>query len=271
MARSWEPLRNKLWQDVVDDLFPAKPLGLVAARSRGHADAAPPLQQRHGLRGRPPAAVGRVGGRGRRELVLHRLRQAARSTSASIPPGGRSRSRRSTARWSGRAGRSTTRRRTARARRSAASPSRSTRTGPSRSRARSTFPSRPTSRPTSRSGLADPSTFGKEVVGTVLENVTISFCSRVAGYFRGDGLVIRNSLISDTSTEGIYVIGSSDVLLERNIIRQEQRRAAHRLLPGGGQDLQPDAPSHLPRQPGHRHSPTRTASGTTWATATPSS
>ena len=69
-------------------------------------------------------------------------------------------------------------------------------------------------------GLADPSTFGKEVVGTVLENVTITFCSRVAGYFRGDGLIIRNSLISDTSTEGIYVIGSSDVLLERNIIRR---------------------------------------------------
>jgi hypothetical protein len=69
-------------------------------------------------------------------------------------------------------------------------------------------------------GPADPATFGKEVVGTTLENVTISFCSRVAGYFRGDGLVIRNSLISDTSTEGIYVIGSSDVLLERNIIRR---------------------------------------------------
>lgn len=69
-------------------------------------------------------------------------------------------------------------------------------------------------------GLSDPATFGKEVVGTVLENVTISFCSRVAGYFRGDGLIIRNCLISDTSTEGIYVIGSSDVLLERNIIRR---------------------------------------------------
>jgi hypothetical protein len=69
-------------------------------------------------------------------------------------------------------------------------------------------------------GPADPSTYGKEVVGTTLENVTISYCSRVAGYFRGDRLVIRNSLISDTSTEGIYVIGSSDVLLEKNIIRR---------------------------------------------------
>ncbi len=69
-------------------------------------------------------------------------------------------------------------------------------------------------------GLSDPATFGKEVIGTVLENVTISYCSRVAGYFRGDNLIIRNSLISDTGTEGIYVIGSSDVVLERNIIRR---------------------------------------------------
>ena len=69
-------------------------------------------------------------------------------------------------------------------------------------------------------GLSDPATFGKETIGTVLENVTISYCSRVAGYFRGDGLIIRNSLISDTGTEGIYVIGSSDVLLEKNIVRR---------------------------------------------------
>ncbi len=69
-------------------------------------------------------------------------------------------------------------------------------------------------------GPADPSTFGKDVVGTILENVTITYCSRVAAYLRGDGLVLRNSLISDTSTEGIYIIGSADVLLERNIFRR---------------------------------------------------
>ena len=69
-------------------------------------------------------------------------------------------------------------------------------------------------------GPAEPGTYGREVVGTTLENVTITFCSRVGGYFRGDGLVLRNSLISDTSTEGFYVIGSSDVLLERNIFRR---------------------------------------------------
>jgi parallel beta helix pectate lyase-like protein len=69
-------------------------------------------------------------------------------------------------------------------------------------------------------GPADPATFGKDVVGTTLEDVTISYCSRVAGYFRGDGLVIRRSLVSDTSTEGIYVIASSDVLLEKNVFRR---------------------------------------------------
>jgi parallel beta-helix repeat protein len=67
-------------------------------------------------------------------------------------------------------------------------------------------------------GVVDPDTIGKEVVGTLIENCTITHCSRVAGYFRGDGLVIRNCLVSDTSTEGIYVIGSADCLLERNII-----------------------------------------------------
>jgi parallel beta-helix repeat protein len=66
-------------------------------------------------------------------------------------------------------------------------------------------------------GLADPATFGKDVVGTTLENVTISHCSRVAGYFHGDRFTLRNCLISDTGTEGIYLIGSADCLLEKNI------------------------------------------------------
>ncbi len=66
-------------------------------------------------------------------------------------------------------------------------------------------------------GLQDPATFGKEVTGTTLENVAITHCSRVAGYFRGDHLTIRNCLVSDTSTEGIYVIDSADCLLEKNI------------------------------------------------------
>ncbi len=67
-------------------------------------------------------------------------------------------------------------------------------------------------------GLADPATIGKEVVGTLLENCAITHCSRVAGYFRGDQLIIRHCLVSDTSTEGLYVIGSSDCVLEKNLI-----------------------------------------------------
>jgi hypothetical protein len=66
-------------------------------------------------------------------------------------------------------------------------------------------------------GISGETDHGKDVVGTMLENCTISFCSRVAAYLRGDRLTIRHCKVSDTSTEGIYIIASSDVLLEKNI------------------------------------------------------
>jgi parallel beta-helix repeat protein len=66
-------------------------------------------------------------------------------------------------------------------------------------------------------GLSPEANHGKEVIGTTIENCSISFCSRVAGYFRGDHLTIRHCKVSDTSTEGLYIIGSADVLLEKNI------------------------------------------------------
>jgi len=66
-------------------------------------------------------------------------------------------------------------------------------------------------------GISPEDEHGKDVVGTTLEHCTISFCSRVAAYLRGDKLTIRNCRVSDTSTEGIYVLSSSDVLLEKNI------------------------------------------------------
>ena len=66
--------------------------------------------------------------------------------------------------------------------------------------------------------MMHPSEFGKEIVGTTFEHLTISHCSRVAGYFRGDNLTIRHCLVSDCGTEGIYVINSANVLLERNIV-----------------------------------------------------
>lgn len=66
-------------------------------------------------------------------------------------------------------------------------------------------------------GVAEESQFGKDVVGTTLENCTITYCSRVAAYLRGDRLTMRQCRISDTRTEGIYIIASSDILLEKNI------------------------------------------------------
>ena len=65
--------------------------------------------------------------------------------------------------------------------------------------------------------VSPESEHGKDVVGTTLENCTISFCSRVAAYLRGDKLTLLHCKVTDTSTEGIYIIGSSDVLLEKNI------------------------------------------------------
>jgi len=61
------------------------------------------------------------------------------------------------------------------------------------------------------------SEYGKDVVGTDIENCSITFCSRVAAFLRGDKLILRNCKISDTSTEGIYLIASSDAWLEKNI------------------------------------------------------
>jgi parallel beta-helix repeat protein len=69
-------------------------------------------------------------------------------------------------------------------------------------------------------GLSDESKYGKDVVGTTFENCTLSFCSRVAAYLRGDKLTMRHCLVSDTSTEGIFILSSSDVLLEKNIFRR---------------------------------------------------
>lgn len=63
-----------------------------------------------------------------------------------------------------------------------------------------------------------PDNFGKEIVGTTFEHLTITHCSRVAGYFRGDKLTMRHCLVADCGTEGIYVINSEGVLLEKNIV-----------------------------------------------------
>ena len=82
-------------------------------------------------------------------------------------------------------------------------------------------------------GLSDESQHGKDVVGTTLESCTISFCSRAGAYLRGDKLTIRNCLVSNTSTEGIFILSSSDVLLERNIFRQNNIENITGYFPAG--------------------------------------
>jgi parallel beta-helix repeat protein len=69
-------------------------------------------------------------------------------------------------------------------------------------------------------GVDPEENHGNDVVGSTFENCTISYCSRVAGYFKGNHMTFRHCRISNTSTEGIYIIASSDVLLEKNIFER---------------------------------------------------
>ncbi len=66
-------------------------------------------------------------------------------------------------------------------------------------------------------GLSPESEHGKDITGMTMEHCSITYCSRVAGYFRGDNFTMRHCMVSDTSTEGVFVLSSSDVLLEKNI------------------------------------------------------
>lgn len=68
--------------------------------------------------------------------------------------------------------------------------------------------------------VADPSTFGKDAVGTVIENCTFSYCGRVGAFLRGDNTILRNCSVHHTTTEGVYLLSSSDCLLEKNIFSQ---------------------------------------------------
>ena len=67
-------------------------------------------------------------------------------------------------------------------------------------------------------GPMDEAEYGNDVIGTLIENCEISYCSRIGAYLMGDSLTIRNCKVSNTSTEGIYLVGVCDALLERNMI-----------------------------------------------------
>ena len=66
-------------------------------------------------------------------------------------------------------------------------------------------------------GISPEEQNGKDVVGTLFDNCTFSDCFRVGVFAIGDSLVMRNCKVKNTNTEGVYIVASSDVLLERNI------------------------------------------------------
>ncbi|MFC2138299.1 right-handed parallel beta-helix repeat-containing protein [Bacteroidota bacterium] len=65
-------------------------------------------------------------------------------------------------------------------------------------------------------GISAESEHGKDIIGTTLEHCKISYCSRIAFFLIGDSLTVKHCDVSNTSTEGVYIVASSDVLLERN-------------------------------------------------------
>ena len=66
-------------------------------------------------------------------------------------------------------------------------------------------------------GISKEEEHGKDVVGTTFENCTISYGGRVGAFMLGDKLTVKNCKVTHTGTEGVYIVASSDVLLERNI------------------------------------------------------
>ena len=66
-------------------------------------------------------------------------------------------------------------------------------------------------------GKAEESEMGKDIVGTTIENCSFTHAGRVGAFILGDKLTMRNCRISDTSTEGLYLVSAADALLEKNI------------------------------------------------------
>ncbi len=66
-------------------------------------------------------------------------------------------------------------------------------------------------------GISSDSEHGNDVVGTTFEDCSMSYCARIGVNIIGDSLVFKRCKVSDTSTEGLYVVSSDDILIEKNI------------------------------------------------------
>ncbi|HKK81348.1 MAG TPA: right-handed parallel beta-helix repeat-containing protein, partial [Prolixibacteraceae bacterium] len=58
---------------------------------------------------------------------------------------------------------------------------------------------------------------GRDVKGTVFENCTFSDCFRIGVFAISDSLEMRNCHVTNTNTEGVYIVASAGILLENNI------------------------------------------------------
>ena len=221
VATEWEALRNNVWRTQWTTLFPARPLGWWRREREGMLTPLHRFNNDMVFVDGELLQIGRLGRRASTRAPSTSTTRPATSTSARIPPTTSSRSPPSTCALL----------RTTRPghgkdddREGSGDPrpdvhavrlSGDRHRGQEAGRDRVGGTHRRSDRPGRSLHLRQGSRRARRC-----EHVTISYCSRVAGYFRGDRLTIRNSLVSDTGTEGIYVIGSSDVLLERNIIRR---------------------------------------------------
>lgn len=66
-------------------------------------------------------------------------------------------------------------------------------------------------------GISPEDKNGKDVIGTRFENCVFSNCFRIGLFAIGDSLVMKNCKVENTNTEGVYIVASSDVVLEKNI------------------------------------------------------
>lgn len=81
-------------------------------------------------------------------------------------------------------------------------------------------------------GFSSEQDHGKDVVGTRFENCTFSNCFRIGVFAIGDSMVMKNCKIFNTNTEGLYIVASDDVLLEKNIFENNNIEKWTGFFPG---------------------------------------
>ncbi|WP_404424189.1 right-handed parallel beta-helix repeat-containing protein [Nibricoccus sp. IMCC34717] len=69
-------------------------------------------------------------------------------------------------------------------------------------------------------GKMDESQYGKDITGVTLEHVSITHCGVAGAYLRGDRVRVTNCLFTDVDSENLYVISTSDSIVERSVFKR---------------------------------------------------